>query len=366
MKISLLTDGSLHGMHSPTYSQKYGDVIREAVLADELGFWSWGTSETRFMAPDTTISAPDSIYGAVAALTERIKIRYAALGLPFHHPITVAERLATLDAVSGGRAELATARGNNGLAMDVWGIDPKDTRAMWAESLQIIATALMNETLSYEGAFWTLNEVRVNPTTTQKPMPRLYSVASGLPSHTASGELGIGVLTWDSYFGWDYLDECFAAYRDGLTRADPVGGRLTDEYMVYVTAVRCAERREDAVEAVKNPAFRFADLIIRLYEPFASAPTYEHFPRVRRVMKQRRNIEGLMEIGPSVVAGTPDDVIEVCKQIEAMGCEEVTFNIDGGTHEAHMETIRLIGEYVIPELGQVKQTTSSHAQAIRR
>jgi alkanesulfonate monooxygenase SsuD/methylene tetrahydromethanopterin reductase-like flavin-dependent oxidoreductase (luciferase family) len=354
MKVSILTDGSLHGIDDPTYSEKYWDVIREAVLADELGFWSWGTSETRFMAPDTTISAPDAIYGAVAALTERIKIRYAALGLPFHHPVTVAERLATLDAVSNGRAELATARGNNGLAMKLWGIDPGETRAMWAESLRIIAGALMNERFSHAGDFWSVDDVSVNPTTTQQPMPRLYSVASGVPSHTASGELGIGVMTWDSYFGWDYLEECFDAYRHGLTRAEPVGGRLTDEHMVYVTAARCAERREDAVEAVKQPAFRFADLIIRLYEPFASAPTYEHFPRVRRVMQQRRNIDGLMQIGPSVVAGTPDDVIEICKEIEAMGCEEVVFNIDGGTHEAHMKTIRLIGKYVIPELTQAQ------------
>jgi hypothetical protein len=57
-----------------------------------------------------------------------------------------------------------------------------------------------------------------------------------------------------------------------------------------------------------------------------------------------------MEIGPSVVAGDPDDVIKVCKRLEAEGIDEVVFSIDGLAHEQHMETIRLVGKHVIPEM----------------
>ncbi|MEA2419296.1 MAG: hypothetical protein QOE60_1502, partial [Thermoleophilaceae bacterium] len=99
---------------------------------------------------------------------------------------------------------------------------------------------------------------------------------------------------------------------------------------------------------VENRAFGFVDLILRIYSPLADEPSYEYYEEIKVIDRLRRDLPGLMDYGPSVIAGTPDDFIAVVTRLQSMGVNEVVFSIDGLAHEAHMETIRNIGKYVIP------------------
>ncbi|MDT7627853.1 MAG: hypothetical protein QOF99_8754, partial [Pseudonocardiales bacterium] len=75
-----------------THHRRYKEVLEEARFAEEMGFHTWGTSEQHFMSPVSCVSAPEVLYGAVAALTSRIRIRHAIVLLPFafNHPLRVA------------------------------------------------------------------------------------------------------------------------------------------------------------------------------------------------------------------------------------------------------------------------------------
>ena len=123
MRVGLLQEGEV--LPGATYDSRYREMIEEVVLADRLGFSTWGTSEQHFSPPRFTVSAPEVLYAAIASRTEQIKLRpMAAVLLAWNHPILVAERLATLDIVSHGRAELATARSNNLYTLEAFGVDP--------------------------------------------------------------------------------------------------------------------------------------------------------------------------------------------------------------------------------------------------
>lgn len=361
MRIGIISDGNLKGT---TLERKYHEIVREAVLADELGFSCWGTAEVHFLAPGATVSAPDAIYGAVAAQTERIAIRYMALVVTHHHPITVAERLATLDILSEGRAELCSARGNNLAVMNAFGIDPATTRDRWQEAMEVIGRTLTDGTVSSDGEFWPFGEVDVVPTPIQKPAPPLFVASSSPPSARAGARNGLGVLLFDNYFGWDYVDECIAAYRESIADAVPVGGRVTDHFSYFVPSAHCAETNRTARDEIRDRARAWIELVLdALYKPLKSRKDYEYFAEMERVERHRHDLDALMGLGPTLMAGDPDYFIEAIKKLEARGVDEVILAFDGISHAHNLKAIELVGKHVLPEFQDTAVAAGTPAHA---
>ena len=137
MRFGLLQEGLLDA--GTDGHRRYHEMVEEAVIAEEAGFDFYANSEQHFIVtPDlVSVSSPEVFLTYVAARTSRIRLRTAStVLLEFNHPVRVAERLATLDVLSGGRAELGTARSNNVNTLEAFGVDPTTTRAQWTESIQ--------------------------------------------------------------------------------------------------------------------------------------------------------------------------------------------------------------------------------------
>src|SRR6185437_14286022 len=213
MKIGLLQEGDSTGT---TAQVRYHEVIEEVALADKMGFSAWGTSEQHFNGPGWTVSAPEVLYAAVAMRTERIVIRpMSAVLLTWNHPIQIAERFAALDIVSKGRAELCLARSNSMDTMKVFGVNPALTREIFGESLEVLCKIFTDPRIEHSGKYWKISPATVTPTCVVGRFPKLSMAATSVPSHRAAGSQGMGVITFDNYFGFDYLDECIASYRSG-------------------------------------------------------------------------------------------------------------------------------------------------------
>jgi alkanesulfonate monooxygenase SsuD/methylene tetrahydromethanopterin reductase-like flavin-dependent oxidoreductase (luciferase family) len=344
MKIGLLVDGDITGT---SYERRYEELVTEARLADELGFSCWGSSEQHFAAPRLTLSAPDPLYGAVAAQTERITIRYMAVQLlTFNHPIQVAERLATLDLVSGGRAELCTARGNYGPTLEAFGVPPGDTREMWAESLSIIAKALSGGEFSHEGKYWNI------PPRTLVPEPvhhaPLYVVGSSTTSHETAADMGLGIMCFDNYYGWDYMQSCIDAYKAKIEDASSIASVKADYVGFYVATPYCAPTREEARRDCMDQLLGWLDFIIGMYAPLEGQPGYEYFSKIRALKDHQTDVDFLFDLTPTIMVGTPDDLIERCHEMERRGVDELLIRVDGFDHDRHMKMLEMIGKHVIP------------------
>lgn len=224
MKFGIINEAQI--AKGSTHAVRIQEVIKEAVLADELGFDFWGTSEQHMVRSAYTISAPEVIYGAVAALTKRIKLRTMSVVMlgKINHPIRIAERLATLDIVSQGRLEFGTARSNNAAYQKAFGIDPTTTREEWRETLEATLRAMQEVPFKFSGDFYDIAECYVAPRPLSIDPPPLYVAASGIDSHRLAGELGIGTMTLENWYGWDYLQECIDAHKKGLETATPIDG----------------------------------------------------------------------------------------------------------------------------------------------
>jgi alkanesulfonate monooxygenase SsuD/methylene tetrahydromethanopterin reductase-like flavin-dependent oxidoreductase (luciferase family) len=120
------------------------------VLADRIGFDNLWFVEHHFLTGFSGSPCPEVLLGALSQMTRRIRIGFGVSILPAHHPIHVAERAAMLDQLTDGRLEVGTGR-SNAYEQLGQGIDPRDTRAMWEESITMLPRIWQSDEFSWEG-----------------------------------------------------------------------------------------------------------------------------------------------------------------------------------------------------------------------
>ena len=349
MRFGFLTEATTpKGM---THYHRYHEIIREAEFAEEMGWDFWGTSEQHF-APGATVTAPESLYGAVAMRTSRIKLRFmSVLMLKFNHPIRVAERLATVDILSHGRVELCTARSNNVKTLDPFEVDTDETRAQWREGLEVTVKALTEFPMEHNGEFYKIPPVDVNPRLYRRELFPISVVASSPETHTLAGSLGLGCLTNDSYLGWDHLADLVALYRSAISNPEPLANYPVNNSLCFSSlTAHCAPTRDQAVEECRHDAIRFFRSTFELYSKLAeSGSGYAGINQIQKLAEHQDDPLYLMQYSPTLMIGTPDDLIEQIQRLEALGFDEVLLRNDALGVSKHMQAIELIGKYVIPE-----------------
>ena len=131
-------------------SQVLRNVVAEGVLADQVGIDHFSLGEHH--RPDFAVSAPDMVLSALAPQTERITLGTAVIVLSSDDPIRVIERFGTLDALSGGRAELTVGRGSFTESFPLFGYRLEDYEKLFEEKLDLLATALRSQPFSWSGS----------------------------------------------------------------------------------------------------------------------------------------------------------------------------------------------------------------------
>ena len=131
----------------------YKETLEQCVLADEIGLDSVWFVEHHFLTGFSASPCPEVIFGALSRLTKRIRLGFGVVILPYHHPVRVAERVAMVDHLSNGRVDFGTGR-SAPYEQTGMGIDPRNTRDMWEESLNMIPKIWESDTFEWEGKYW--------------------------------------------------------------------------------------------------------------------------------------------------------------------------------------------------------------------
>jgi len=189
-------------------TELYRAAIEMAVWADERGFDTVQFSEHHGSA-DGYLPSPIVLASAIAARTRHLKIRFGIMLLPLHDPIRVAEDLAVLDIISGGRVTVAFGAGYVAHEFEMFGVALKDRVHLIEEGIAAIKSAWTGEEFIYRG-----RKARVRPTPAQTPRPPIWlggaspgaaRRAAHIADHFYSGEAGL----YDAY-----RDECLKLGRD--------------------------------------------------------------------------------------------------------------------------------------------------------
>src|SRR5690606_12525439 len=133
-----------------TFGQVLREVVEQGVLADEVGVDAIGLGEHH--RDDYAIAAPEIVLGAIASRTQRILLGTAVTVLSSDDPVRVYEKMATLDGVSDGRAEVTLGRGSFTESFPLYGLDLADYNRLFAEKLDLFALLLRTDgPVSWEG-----------------------------------------------------------------------------------------------------------------------------------------------------------------------------------------------------------------------
>ncbi|HEX7212670.1 MAG TPA: LLM class flavin-dependent oxidoreductase [Methylomirabilota bacterium] len=158
---------------------RHADIIQrelqQMVWSEQLGFDEVWLTEHHFIDYGLSVD-PATLASAVASRTSRVRIGLAAAILPFHDPIRLAEQLALVDIISGGRLDVGVGRGNRPSEFTGYRIPQVESRERFDEAVQIIQRAWTEERFAYHGRFFQIPEVRVIPKPLQRPHPPLYQV----------------------------------------------------------------------------------------------------------------------------------------------------------------------------------------------
>src|SRR5215212_8997724 len=142
------------------------DALDQVELADRVGFDYVWEVEHHFLEEYSHSSAPEVFLAAASQRTERIRLGHGIVQIPpaVNHPARVAERIATLDLISGGRVEFGTGEGSSQMELGAFGVDRETKRAQWEEALDAITRMFVEEPFAgYEGRWVSMPPRNVVP-----------------------------------------------------------------------------------------------------------------------------------------------------------------------------------------------------------
>jgi probable LLM family oxidoreductase len=321
-----------------SHAQVLRDVIAEAVLADELGIHCFGVGEHH--RPDFAISAPEVLLGAIAGRTQRIRLGTAVTVLSSDDPIRVFQRFATLDAASGGRAEIILGRGSFTESFPLFGYSLNQYEVLFEEKLELFA-ALLEYNRTGEPVNW--SGTTRTPVVRQKVYPT-----------TEHGRL----TTWIGVGGSPESVVRAARYRLPLTLA--IIGGDPQRFAPYVALYH---RALDQMGAAHLPVAVHSPGHVAETDAQAREELWEPYREMRNRIgsergwppTSRREYEHEIESG-SLYVGSPETVArKIVATAKALGIVRFDMKYSAGTlrHDLMMKSIELFGREVMPRVKQV-------------
>jgi probable LLM family oxidoreductase len=171
-------------------AQRLRDLLEEIELADRLGLDVFGVGEHH--RPDFAVSAPAVVLAAAAERTSRIRLSSAVSVISSDDPVRVFQDFATVDLLSGGRAEIMAGRGSFVESFPLFGYDLNDYDDLFAEKLLLLLQIRRSERVTWSGRFRApIADLGVYPRPIQDPLPVWVAVGGNPRSAVRAGTLGL-------------------------------------------------------------------------------------------------------------------------------------------------------------------------------
>jgi alkanesulfonate monooxygenase SsuD/methylene tetrahydromethanopterin reductase-like flavin-dependent oxidoreductase (luciferase family) len=172
----------------------YDSAMEQMLAAEPLGYHSVWIAEHHFndygLCP-----APPVLASFVAARTTTLRLGMGVSLLPLHHPVDLAEQLATLDVVSGGRLDVGIGRGGTLQDYQTFQSDRGDSRARVEEGIALMRRCWEGQPFDFQGRFHSAERLHVRPRPAQRPHPPLFVAANSEDSVLSAARLGFPTLT---------------------------------------------------------------------------------------------------------------------------------------------------------------------------
>jgi probable LLM family oxidoreductase len=333
--------------------QRLRDLLEEIELADRVGLDVFGVGEHH--RPDYLASAPAIVLAAAATRTSRIRLTSAVTVLSSDDPVRVFQDFATLDLLSGGRAEIMAGRGSFIESFPLFGYSLDDYDTLFAEKLDLLLTLREKERVTWTGAHRpALQDLGVYPRPLQDRLPVWIAVGGTPKSVVRAGTLGLPIALAIIGGQPERFVPFIDLYRETARRAghDPATLPVSINSHGYI-ADTSAQAADDAFPP-------YLDVMGRIGKERGWPPP------TRRQFDAERSPRG------ALLVGDPQEVIDkILFEYELFKHQRFLMQMSVGTmpHEKIMRSIELLGTEVAPvvrrEIGG-KAGLPAHAPAAAR
>src|SRR3954471_10428531 len=318
-----------------SHAETIRNLVEQGVLADQVGVDFFGIGEHH--TDDFPLSAADVVLAAIAASTARIRVGSAVTVLSSDDPVRVFQRYCTLDAVSGGRAEVVLGRGSSIDSFPLFGYDLADYEDLFEEKVDLFAELLKSGPVTWQGRTRPpLHNQDVVPHTENGPFPAWIGVGGSPQSVIRAARYGFSLML------------------------AIIGG----------SPARFAPFSELFLEALER--FGYPAQPVGVHSPGHVAGTDEQaldefWPRYREVIGSVGRTRGFMvptkemflrETGPdgALYVGSPETVAQkIAANLPILGANrfDLKYGMGGLSHEALMTNIELYGKQVVPRVKEL-------------
>jgi len=325
----------------------FQDSLAQIELADRLGYdYAW-VVEHHFLEEYSHSSAPEVFLGAASQRTKRIRLGHGVVQLPTNHPIRVAERVATLDLLSGGRVELGLGEGQGPVELHPFGRRVREKRDVWEEAVKALIPMFSRPSWEWHGQFFDFPARNVLPKPYQRPHPPLWVACSNITTIASAGQWGMGALGFQ-FVSPDAARAWVNRYYLNLTRhLAKLADYPTNPNVAMVSGFMCAETDEAAREKASGWTF-FVFCLSHYGRHGIPAPgagdMWELYQGWRETPKAQETLR-------SGLIGSPETIRRRLREFESAHVDQVILLNQAGrtTHDDICASLELFAREVMPE-----------------
>ena len=327
-------------------AQRMRNLVEEVALADQVGLDVFGVGEHH--RPDFAVSSPVVALAAAAERTKNIRLTSAVTVLSSLDPVRVFQDFATLDLLSGGRAEIMAGRGSFIESFPLFGYDLNDYDELFTEKLDLLLNLRTSERVTWLGRHRApLHDIGVYPRPIQNPLPIWIAVGGTPQSFVRAGLLNLPLAVGIIGGSPEQFVPLVELYRESATRAGHDPKQLSVGINSHAYVAETSQRAADEF----FPSY--AGMMTRIGRERGWSPM------TRTQFNQLTSQRG------ALVVGSPQQVIEkILFEHEIFGHQRFLAQISVGTmpHDQVMRAIELLGTEVAPAVRKATEQSPASSE----
>ncbi len=276
----------------------YDEAIEKAVKSEADGFDFAFSGEHHFEADQWTPS-PLTLQTAIAANTSTIRLGTAIIQAQYHHPLRLAEQLAVIDVISGGRMSVAAGTGSAEHEFATFNIPTKERHGRTFETMRIVKGMFENQVFDHKGRYFTFPDVSLTTRPMQKRMP-LFVAAFGPKNMHRAGKNGFDLM-FSPTAPW-YFDDYLKGLEEG-------GHSINDMNVAGYLGFGLVVATQNEADQIRDSVYDMAADITLKYQQRRSVQ--RDTVSVEAELKERKEHPGKASVGP---VGTPDQILRALEE----------------------------------------------------
>lgn len=351
--------GVFYVLESPDgdFKRAYDEMLGQIEYAEELGFDTVWLAEHHTSAYGS-IPNPAVAMAAIAERTKKMKIGSLVSVLPLHNPISIAEDYAMVDVISGGRLQFGVGRGYQPQEFKHYGVDMSETRERFKEELDIILGLWTNESFSYNGKYYQLDNVSIRPKPIQKP-PKIYVASISSQTFDIVADMGLNITATPTL---GTLDDLIIQLKDAREKLIERGMKPEDIDFPINLQMFVDDNAEVAYEKTRQYFDWYFEVVGKIVPGAGgekAAASYEEWEAVAKNLS-KTTFESLRQGGNMHVDG-PQALIETIEKMqEAFGLKQLScwHRVGGMSDKLVRQSMERMAKDVIPYFKKKAAKTS--------